>query len=107
MFLHANAVVRQSELAKHDTDLKIAQEVSQAWIDLDLTKRNVDLAHSEVTSAEEDYRLLHTRYTVGKSIALEDFDAAVKMFQARLRLLETIYNYRLAQARITFASGGL
>jgi outer membrane protein TolC len=42
---------------------------------------------------------------VGKSIALEQFDAAVKMFQARLTLQEAIYKYRLAQARLIFASG--
>ena len=81
--------------------------MSQAWIDLDIARRNVQLAKDEVTSAEEDQRLIHTRYQVGKSIALEDFDATVKMFQARLTLLEAVYKYRLAQARLTFASGSL
>lgn len=103
----SNAAVRQAEIAKQETSLKVAQEVSQAWIDLDLARRNVQLAKEEVTSAEEDHRLFHARYLVGKSIALEDFDATVKMFQARLALLEAIYKYRLAQARLTFASGGI
>lgn len=103
----ANAAVRQAELAQQEVNLKVAQEVSQAWIDLDLARRNVQLAKDEVTSAEEDQRLFHTRYLVDKSIALEDFDATVKMFQARLALLEAIYKYRLAQARLTFASGGI
>lgn len=103
----ANAAVREAELAKRDVDLKVAQEVSQAWIDLDLARRNVALAKDEVTSAEEDQRLFHARYQVGKSIALEDFDATVKMFQARLTLLENIYKYRLAQARLTYASGAI
>lgn len=101
----ANAALREAELAKKNTDLKVAQEVSQAWIDLDLARRNVTLAQEQVTSAEEDHRLFHTRYEVGKSIALEQFDAAVKMFQARLTLQESIYKYRLAQARLIFASG--
>ena len=103
----ANAAVRQAEIAKQEANLKVAQEVSQAWIDLDLARRNVQLSKDEVTSAEEDQRLFHIRYQVGKSIALEDFDATVKMFQARLTLLESIYKYRLAQARLTFASGGI
>ena len=101
----ANAALREAELAKKNTDLKVAQEVSQAWIDLDLARRNVTLAQEQVVSAEEDHRLFHTRYEVGKSIALEQFDAAVKMFQARLTLQEAIYKYRLAQARLIFASG--
>ncbi len=103
----ANAGVREAELAKQNVNLKVAQEVSQAWIDLDLARRNVDLAREEVTSAEEDYRLLRARYEVGKSIALEQFDAAVKMYQAKLTLQEVIYKYRLAQARLIFASGGI
>lgn len=103
----ANAAVREAELSKRDVDLKVAQEVSQAWIDLDLARRNVALAKEQVTSAEEDHRLFHARYEVGKSIALEQFDAAVKMFQARLTLLEAIYKYRLAQARLTYASGAI
>lgn len=103
----ANAAVREAVLAKKNTDLKVAQEVSQAWIDLDLARRNVALAQDQVTSAEEDHRLFHARYEVGKSIALEQFDAAVKMFQARLTLQEAIYKYRLAQARLIYASGGI
>ena len=103
----ANAAVREADLAKRDAELKVAQEVSQAWIDLDLARRNVALAQDEVTSAEEDHRLFKARYEVGKSIALEQFDAAVKMFQARLTLKESIYKYLLAQARLTFASGGI
>lgn len=103
----ANAALREAEIAMRQTDLKVAQEVSQAWIDLDLARRNVILAQEEVISAQEDYRLFKARYEVGKSIALEQFDAAVKMFQARLTLLESIYKYRLAQIRLIFASGGV
>lgn len=103
----ANAAVREADIAKRDVDLKVAQEVSQAWIDLDFARRNVSLAKEQVKSAEEDFRLFQARYAVGKSIALEQFDAAVKMFQARFTLQETIYKYRLAQARLTFASGAI
>lgn len=103
----ANAAVRQAELARRDVELKVAQEVSQAWIDLDLARRNVQLAKEEVVSAEEDQRLLKERYRIGKAIALEEFDAAVKFYQARLSLFEAIYKYRLAEARLTFASGGI
>ncbi len=103
----ASTSLREADFARRDTELKVAQEVSQAWIDLDLARRNIVLAKDEVTSAEEDQRLFHTRYQVGKSIALEDFDATVRLFQARLTLLETIYQYRLAEARLTFASGGI
>lgn len=103
----AGVAVKQAEVAKKDTKLKVQQDVWQAWIDLDLARRNVELAQSQVTSAEEDRRLFQKRYEVGKSIALEAFEAGVKLFQARLALLEAIYQYRLAQARLTWASGNI
>jgi outer membrane protein TolC len=72
-----------------------------------VSKRNVELVKSELKSVEEDYRLLHSRYLVGKAIALEDFDAVVKLFRARLSITEAIYQYRLAQARLIYASGAI
>lgn len=101
------AAVRQAEIGQQETGLKVARDVSQAWIDLDLARRNVEIARAQVVSAEEDYRLFHARYLVGKAIALEEFDAAVRMFQARRALLEAIYKYRLGQAQIVWASGGM
>jgi len=106
--LHAaSQAVKQSTLALEQAQLKIAQDVSIAWVDLDLSKRNIDLAKAQVSSAEEDYRLIHSRYDIGKSTALEQFDAAVKLFRARLALTQAVYNYRLAQTQIVWASGSI
>lgn len=103
----ANSAVRAAEFARKDVELKVAQDVCQSWIELGVAARNVELAQAEVVSAQEDQRLFHARYQVGKSIALEDLDAAVRLFQARLNVLEAIYQYRLAQARMVFACGGV
>lgn len=99
--------IRQAEFAYQQMQLNVAQDVSEAWVDLDLTRRNVELAKAQVVSAEEDERLWNARYRIGKAIALEAFDASVKLFQARLALLESIYQYRLAQARLNWASGSI
>jgi outer membrane protein TolC len=103
----ATEAIRQAEFASQQVQLKVAQDVSEAWVELDLAKRNVELAKAQVVSAEEDQRLWQARYNIGKAIALEAFDASVKLFQARLSLLEAIYQYRLAQTRITWASGNI
>jgi len=106
--LHAaSTAVQQAKIARENTQLKVAQSVSEAWIHLDLARKNVELAKQEVTYAEEDYRLIHARYSIGKAIALEDFDASVKLLQTRLALLETIYKYRIAHARLIAASGDI
>lgn len=106
--LHAaSQAIKQVELARQQAQLKVAQDVSSAWVELDLTRRNVELAKAQVVSTEEDYRLIHTRYEIGKSIALEVFDASVKLFRARLAFLEAVYNYRLAQTNLVWSSGSI
>ncbi len=86
-------------------ELKIAKEVSKAWIELETAKNNVKLIHDEIISAKEDARLFHERYLIGKSIALEDFDAKVKLYQAKLSLYQAIYEYLVSLARLKAASG--
>ncbi len=103
----ATQAIRQAELAHSQAELKVAQDVSTAWVDLDLTRQNIELSKAQVTSAEEDYRLIHQRYEIGKSIALEEFEAALKLFRAKLALLEAVYNYRIAQTQIVWASGSI
>ena len=99
--------MRKAVLDRKNVHLNVAKEVSQAWIDLDMAGRNVTLAEAEVDSAKEDERLFYRRYQVGKAIELDYFVSGVKYFEARLRLLEAVYNYRIAEAQLVWASGNV
>jgi outer membrane protein TolC len=102
--LHAaDNAVKQAEFALSEAKQKVAEDVSVSWINLEFTRKNVEQAKAEVVSAEEDEHLLHARYLVGKAIALEDFEASVKLLQSRLSLLEAIYKYRLAEAKLLWS----
>lgn len=103
----SNAAIRQAQIAKQQAQLKVAQDVSTAWVDVDIAARNVELVKAEIVSAEEDFRLLHARYLIGKAIQLEEFDGAIKLIRARLGLQEAIYKYRLAQEKLIWASGNI
>ncbi len=103
----ANAGVRKARLMIKDAELKVLQEVSLAWVDLDTARRNVELRNAELVSSQEDQRLIHARYEVGKAVALEDFLAGVKAFEARQNQIESIYQYRVAEAQLIAASGGI
>lgn len=105
--LSAKAEVRKAAIEKKGVQLNVAKDVSQAWIDLDMAGRNVSLAEEELVSAKEDERLFHKRYQVGKAIELDYFLSGVKYFDARLRLLEAIYKYRIAEAQLIWASGNV
>lgn len=106
-FRAARAIVRKAQLERKNVHLNIAKEVSQAWIDLEVAERNVALANDEVVSAKEDERLFYRRYQVGKAIELDYFVSGVKYFEARLRLLKAVYNYRISEARLVWASGNV
>lgn len=103
----ARVAIRQAEIDRRNVHLNVAKEVSQAWIELDMARRNVSLAEAEVTSAREDERLFYRRYQVGKAIELDYFVSGVRYFDARLRLLEAIYQYRIAEAKLTWSSGNV
>ena len=103
----ARVAIRQAEIDRRNVHLNVAKEVSQAWIDLDMSRRNVSLAEAEVTSAREDERLFYRRYQVGKAIELDYFVSGVRYFDARLRLLEAIYQYRIAEAKLIWSSGNV
>jgi outer membrane protein TolC len=102
---NASAAVRQADYEKSQAVLRAVQDVMQAWIDYETATRNVLLSRSELESAAEDQRLMHARYLVGKAIALEDFEAAVRLFRARLALLERMYRQNVAIAKLQSASG--
>jgi outer membrane protein TolC len=103
----SNAAIRQAQLAKQQAQLKVAQDVSTAWVDVDIAGKNVELAKAEIVSAEENFRLLHARYLIGKAIQLEEFDGAIKLFRARLGLQQEILKYKLAQEKLIWASGNI
>jgi outer membrane protein len=101
----ANEAVKKAEAAVKEAEIKVGQEVSLAWIDLDLMRKNVELSEAQIISGNEDQRLLHARFMIGKATSLEDFIAAVKKFEAQVNKLEAIYKYRLAQTQLLAASG--
>ena len=103
----ARAIVRKAQFERKNVHLNVAKEVSQAWIDLDIAERNVSLAKAEVVSAKEDERLFYRRWQVGKAIELDYFVSGVKYFEARLRLLQATYDYRVSEARLIWASGNV
>jgi outer membrane protein TolC len=104
---NAGTAVRQAELERAQAVLQAVQDVTQSWIDYDVATRNLALSRAELLSASEDQRLMHARYLVGKAIALEDFEASVRLFRARLALLDRMYQQNVAVARLELASGVL
>lgn len=102
---NANALLRQARLERDQALLRAQQDLAIAWIDFETTSRNIELSQAELAFAQEDQRLMHARYLIGKAIALEDFDATVRWHRARLALVERIYAQKIAIAKLEAIAG--
>lgn len=83
----------------------VDRQVTVAWNDLDAARRNLDLALTEVDRAEEDLRVAHLRYTLGRGIYLELLDAVTAASRARLNQANAAWQAATAQANLLYVTG--
>lgn len=82
---------RSSTYALEQLSLDIKKEVEQSLQHVHSTKRNVDVAHSQLSMAEENHRLISKQYQVGMVSSLDLLDAATQLSSTRInRVLEQI-----------------
>jgi len=85
--------------------LRVAQEVTTAWLAAQAAEVNVKTSEAAVQQAEEDYRIAQLRYEAGKSINVEVLDALAALVQARTNHLQALYELGLAKDRLVRAAG--
>ena len=88
-------------LAKLHDD--IAQEVWQAYLDLEQAKSRLTSAAKTVELAEEALRIAEVRYEAGIATPVEITDARVALTGARTNHVDAIYGYRVAEAQLASA----
>lgn len=106
----AKIAIAKSELIKAQQMLKAVQvnvikEIAQLYSEYDISKQNIELAEDTIKSAEEDLRILKSRYEVGRSILVEVEDASILLQKAKLDKLKAIYNNKLNQAKLLKGTG--
>lgn len=88
-------------LAKLHDD--IAQEVWQAYLDLEQAKSRLTSTAKTVELAEEALRIAEVRYETGIATPVEITDARVALTGARTNHVDAIYGYRVAEAELVSA----
>ena len=86
-------------------ELRISNEVRQAWLDVETAGQNYRTAQTAVQAAQSAYDVIVLRVQNQKSILVEQLDALAALTRARANLAQSLYDNSLATARLLRAIG--
>jgi len=101
----ANANSRATLAGAEVLSQDISKEVDQRYLDLTAAWELIRATKKALEAARENYRLAQGRYQVGVGSIIEVTDAQVQFFQADLRFVRALYDYRVAEAQLDKAIG--
>lgn len=97
------------EKANHEAALmrhKVSVEVRQAWLDSRAAAERIEVADSAREQADESLRIVQNQYREGLATITDLLDTELAATNARLGYTGALYEYNLALARLSLASGG-
>lgn len=83
----------------------IKLEVQSAFLELESSKRKIDVAMTAVAQAEENLRLQRLRYQEGVGISTDVQDAVAMMTAAETNAWKAAYSLKRAEAALLYAMG--
>ncbi len=101
----AKAQIRATQANAEVLRQDISKEVDQSYLDLKSAWDVIRATTKALEAARENFRLAQGRYKVGVGSIIEVTDAQVQLFQADLRNVQALYDYRTAEARLDKAIG--
>jgi outer membrane protein len=85
---------------------RIQLEVVTAYRTVELALRAIASSSTGVVAAEEGYRVRKDLFAAGRASVVEMVDAETELSRARIAALDARIDLQIAQARLTFATGG-
>jgi outer membrane protein TolC len=101
----AQAQEERAEAELKDLELRVANEVQQAWLDLEAAAENYRSAQSAVQAAQAAYDVTALRVQNQKGLLVEQLDALAAITLARGNVALSLYDHALAAARLQRAIG--
>lgn len=95
----------QAMLTEQQVHDDIRLEVEQAFDNLGLARKALDVQKETINQAEEGMRIADLRYQSGVGTQLEVLSAQTALTSARSNFARAIYNYRLAKSGLKKAVG--
>lgn len=97
--------VTQKELELKQLELNIRSNLQNAFLQLEASEKQVLASRKALKASELNFNVFKERFNVGTSSISEYYDANNKLVIAKINLINSIYNYLLAQKEILFAIG--
>jgi len=101
----ANANIRSTLASSEVLSQDVSKEVEQAYLDVTAAWELIRATKKALEAARENYRLAQGRYQVGVGSIIEVTDAQVQYFQADLKFVQALYDYRVSEAKLDKAIG--
>ena len=86
--------------------LGVTLEAQQSYLSLNESQERINAAETALVQANEAYRLAIVRYKSGVSTQLEVLDTETALTAAKLNLVNALYDYQVALAKLERAVGG-
>ena len=102
---HARAQQQRAQAEAGNLELRVSNEVRQAWLDVDTGAQNYRTAQAALQAAQSAYDTIALRVQNQKSILVELLDALTALTRARANLAQSLYDHSLAVARLQRAIG--
>lgn len=101
------AAARRQEVRHQlkQAEAKSRTEVTQAYRALEAARQRIDVAETAVAQADESLRIVRARFQEGLERSSELLTRETALTQARLRLLNATYDYKVAQSELQFYLG--
>ncbi len=103
----SRAQEERTQAEARDLELKVANEVQQAWLDVQTAAENYRTAQVALLAAQSAYDVTALRVQNQKAILVEQLDALSARTQARSNVAQALYDHSLAVARLQRAVGRL
>lgn len=101
----ARAQQRRAEAEARDLELRVENEVRQAWLDVETAEENYRTAQSALLSAKSAYDVTTLRVQNGKGLLVEQLDALASFTLAQSNLAQSLYDHALSVSRLRRATG--
>lgn len=107
---NSDASAANAELAKAQADLAALEdglrlEVTQAYENVVAARAAIEAARAGVAAAEESYRVRVERFRAGSAVTSDVLDSEAELSRARLDVINTAIDLRIANARLRRAVG--
>jgi outer membrane protein TolC len=98
---------RAADEQRADVESYVALQVRQAWLDVEETRRRIEVTAGAVEQAEENLRIARERYGVGLGTQTQLLEAETLRVQALTNRDNAMLDAGLARLRLARAVGSL